>query len=250
MERTQDGTVYNGAAATDDGDVPAGGGGSWGRGHACSRAGGAPAYEPSNRDKVYSPYEHERIRVSCGLTQANYEASRPPIYAAMLTEGRTVAKVEAVLQRFFAPEPTDWDPVKVYVSTELTRDVKDLRFGYGNENTYDTCHRGITPFAVLQVSMEQQNKRRKIQERADRATHISTEDVREMEVAPGSCPSTYFTMLSLLRKYIRLLTVLFGAGCAHLSEVQGSLSDPVGKGRCIRTDVRRLGRGDPLACLH
>ena len=57
--------------------------------------------------------------------------------------------------------------MKVYVSTELTCDVKDRRFGYGNETTYDTCHRGITPFAVLQVSMEQQNKRRKIQERAD-----------------------------------------------------------------------------------
>ena len=182
---------------------------------------GVLAYESSNRDKVYSPFEHERIRAACGLTQANYEASRPPMYAAMLTEGRTVAKAEAVLQRYFAPDPTDWDPVKIYVSTELTRDMKDLRFGYGNENTYDTCHRGISPFAVLQVSMEQQNKRRKIQERADRATHLSTDDVREMEAEPGSCPSTYYSMLSLLRKYIRLLTVLFGPGCAHLAEVQG-----------------------------
>jgi hypothetical protein len=183
--------------------------------------GALPGYESGNRDKVYSPFEHERIRTACGLSHANYEASRPPIYAAMLTEGRTMAKVEAVLQRYFAPDPMDWDPVKIYVSAELTRDLKDLRFGYGNENTYDTCHRGISPFAVLQVSMEQQNKRRKIQERADRATHLSTDDVREMEAEPGSCPSTYFSMLSLLRKYIRLLTVLFGPGCAHLAEVQG-----------------------------
>lgn len=180
-----------------------------------------PGYESGNRDKVYSPFEHERIRTACGLSHANYEASRPPIYAAMLTEGRTMAKVEAVLQRFFEPIATHWDPVKIYVSTELTRDIKDLRFGYGNENTYDTCHRGISPFAVLQVSMEQQTKRRRIQERADRATHLSTDDVREMEAEPGSCPGTYFTMLGLLKKYIQLLTVLFGPGCAHLVEVQG-----------------------------
>jgi hypothetical protein len=69
--------------------------------------------------------------------------------------------------------------------------------------------------------MEQQNKRRRIQERADRATHLSTDDVCEMEAEPGSCPSTYFTILGLLKKYIQLLTVLFGPGCAHLAEVQG-----------------------------
>ncbi len=53
----------------------------------------APVYEPSNKDKVYSPFEHERIRESCGLSPENDEASRPSIYAAMLTEGsRTAAK--------------------------------------------------------------------------------------------------------------------------------------------------------------
>ena len=77
----------------------------------------APGYEASNRDKVYSPFEHERIRTACGLSQANYEASHPPIYVAMFTEGRTMAKVEAVLQRFFEPIATHWDPVKIYVST-------------------------------------------------------------------------------------------------------------------------------------
>lgn len=53
----------------------------------------------------------------------------------MLTEGRTVAKVEAMLQRYFALDPTNWDPVKIYVSIKLTRDMKDLHFGYGNKNT-------------------------------------------------------------------------------------------------------------------
>lgn len=171
--------------------------------------------------KVYSPLEHERIRLACGLDLANYEAGRPAIYAVILAEGRSMVKVEAVLQKFMAPAPDDWDPIRLYISQELVRDMKDLKFGWGNENTYDTCHRGISPFAVLQVSMEQQTKRRKTQERADRATYLSTDDVRSLETEPGFCPSSYYGMLNLLRRYIRLLTVLFGGGCAHLTEVQG-----------------------------
>ena len=181
--------------------------------------GGAP-YE-GRETKVFSPLEHERIRLACGLDPANYDAGRPPIYAVFLAEGRSMVKVEAVLQKFLAPAPDDWDPIRLYVSQELVRDMKDLKLGWGNENAHDTCHRGISPFAVLQVSMDQQTKRRKTQERADRATYLSTEDVRALEAEPGCCPGSYYAMLTLLRRYIRLLTVLFGAGCSHLTEVQG-----------------------------
>jgi hypothetical protein len=138
-----------------------------------------------------------------------------------LAEGRSMVKVEAVLQKFLAPAPNDWDPISVYASQELVRDMKDLKFGWGNENTHDTCHRGISPFTVLQVSTDQQTKRRKTQERADRATYLSTDDVRALEAEPGCCPASYHGMLNLLKRYIRLLTVLFGAGCSHLTEVQG-----------------------------
>jgi hypothetical protein len=194
---------------------------------------GAAAMMPyeTKETKLYSPLEHERIRMACGLEPANYEAGRPPIYAMLLAEGRSMVKVEAVLQKLMAPALDDWDPVRVYVSQELVRDMKDLKFGWGNENTYDTCHRGISPFAVLQVSMEQQTKRRKTQERADRATFLSTDDVRSLEAEPGCCPPNYYGMMSLLKRYIRLLTVLFGARCSHLLEVQGvyqALAEKVG----------------------
>ncbi len=59
------------------------------------------------------------------------------------------------------------------------------------------------------------------QERADRATNLSTDDVRALEAEPGCCPASYHGMLILLKRYIRLLTVLFGADCSHLTEVQG-----------------------------
>ncbi|KAI2496731.1 hypothetical protein MHU86_17778 [Fragilaria crotonensis] len=196
---------------------------------------GGPPYE-GRETKVYSPLEHERIRLACGLDPANYDVGRPPIYAVFLAEGRSMVKVEAVLQKFLTPGPNDWDPIRVYVSQELVRDMKDLKFGWGNENTHDTCHRGISPFAVLQVSMDQQTKRRKTQERADRATYLSTDDVRALEAEPGCCPGSYHGMTNLLRRYIRLLTVLFGAGCSHLTEVQGVYQV---RDCCIRDNVGR-----------
>jgi hypothetical protein len=170
---------------------------------------------------VFSPLKHERTCLACGLDPANYDAGRPPINAVFLAEGRSMVKVEAVLQKFLAPAPKDWDPISVYASQELVRDMKDLKFGWGNENTHDTCHRGISPFTVLQVSTDQQTKRCKTRERADRATYLSTNDVRALEAKPGCCPASYHGMLNLLKRYIRLLSVLFGAGCSHLTEVQG-----------------------------
>ena len=42
-----------------------------------------------------------------------------------------------------------------------------------------------------------------------------------MGAEPGCCPTNFYNiMLSLLKRYIRLLTVLFGPRCVHLSEVQ------------------------------
>jgi hypothetical protein len=106
-----------------------------------------------------------------------------------LAEGRSRVKVEAVLQKFLAPAPNDWDPISVYALQELARNMKDLKFSWGKENTHDTCHRGFSPFTVLQVSMDQQTKRRKTQERADCATYLSTDDVRALEAKPGCCPT-------------------------------------------------------------
>jgi hypothetical protein len=121
---------------------------------------------------VFSPLEHERIRLVRGLDPANYDAWRPPIYAVFLAKGRSMVKVEAMLQKFLAPAPNNWDPISVYASQELVRDMKDLKFGWGNKNTQNTCHRGISPFTVLQgVSRDQQTKRRKTQERADQANY-------------------------------------------------------------------------------
>jgi hypothetical protein len=149
---------------------------------------GGPSYKTC-KTKVFSPLEHERIHLACGLDPDKYDAERPPIYAVFLAEGRSRVKVEAVLQKFLVPAPNDWDPISVYALQELVRDMKDLKFGWGKENTHDTCHQGILPFTVLQVSTDQQTKRCKTLERADCATYLSTNNVRALEAKPGCYPA-------------------------------------------------------------
>ena len=54
-----------------------------------------------------------------------------------------MVKVEAVLQKFMAPAPNNWDPISVYASQVLVRDMKDLKFGWGgNKNTHNTFTTG------------------------------------------------------------------------------------------------------------
>ena len=139
-----------------------------------------------------------------------------------------------VMKKFLAPVPNDWDPIRVYVSQELVRDMKDLKFGLGNKNTHNTCHRGISPFAVLQVSMDHQTKQRTTQERVNRATYLSTDDVRALEAEPGCCPASYHGMMNSLKRSIRLLTVLFRAGCLHCIQVQGVCQVLAERSRCMR----------------
>ena len=71
----------------------------------------------------------------------------------------------------------------------------------------------------MAVTVEHQAKRRRIQERAERATFLSTSDVQTLEADPGQCPTSYHGMRELLRRYIKLLDVLFLPTCPHAIEV-------------------------------
>lgn len=175
----------------------------------------------AKESKEYPPYEKVRICVACGLfPEFSSERDFPSIYATMLVEGRTLTKIEAVLQNYLLLTEEELDPVKIYVSPELVRDVKELRYGYDNDLSYENCHRGISPFCVMAVTVEHQAKCRQIQERAERATFLSTSDVQTLEADPGQCPTTYHGMRELLWRYIKLLDVLFLPTCPHAIEVR------------------------------
>ena len=163
-------------------------------------AAAAPLVIDTSDKRNYSEMEHDRIRSACSLTCAQYEQAGlvPNIYIKMLTEGRTTSKVAKVLHEALRPTDDEDTPVNIFVSADLAKDIKELNLGYGNDKSFDSCHRGISPFGVLAVSQETASFRRRAAERAQHAMMLSMEDVTSMESGPGPCPTTYDGLLRLL----------------------------------------------------
>jgi hypothetical protein len=174
----------------------------------------------SSAAKQYTAMEHLKVRSACSLFVADYPTYVPSLYAEILAEGRTTVKVQAVLHQRLRPDPTDDHPVAIYVSTEMARDVKDLAFGYGGDKSYETCHRGISPFAVIPISAEAAAARNRLQDRQSRVSFLTAQDALESESLPGRCPSTYDGLQRALLGYQTFLRLLFGGYCAHLLEVE------------------------------
>ena len=101
----------------------------------------------------------------------------------------------------------------------MAQDIKELRFGYGGDKDYASCHRGISPFAVVPVSAETASAHRRAQDRLSRVSHLTSADARDLETSPGLCPTTYDALLRVLLAYITFLKLLFGGYCAHCLEV-------------------------------
>eukprot|EP00978_Attheya_sp_CCMP212_P001599 scaffold3275_cov62-Attheya_sp.AAC.1 len=170
--------------------------------------------------KNYTAMEHDKIRGACTLKAADYAAFAPPIFAEILTEGRTSERVQSVLQVCLKPDMDSDYPVSIYVFRDLAKDIKeDLRFGYGGDKDYESCHRGISPFAVVPVSAAAASARRRAQDRLSRVSHLTSADAQDLETSPGSCPTTHDALQRVLLTYQTFLKVIFGPYCAHLLEV-------------------------------
>ena len=159
------------------------------------------------------------IRLACGLGWADYETARPAIYAEMLEEGRTKAKIEILLRKHFQPSVDDDSPVAIYISSEMAEDIKNLNFGYRGSCEFSTCYRGISPFAVASVSMEAASYRDRMKERRLRATVISVADSADMETPPGPSPAGFDSLMRQITLYLKFLRVLVGTHSSHFAEV-------------------------------
>jgi hypothetical protein len=128
----------------------------------------------------------------------------------MMEEGRTLSRIEAIFQEAFVPLPDAGSPVHIFVSADLVHDVKDLRFGFNNDLSFEICHRGISPLTVAAMSHEQASSRKRLHGKMSRVFSLTSADVARMESQPNSCPCMCGGLLRLLAMYQKLLTVLFG----------------------------------------
>jgi hypothetical protein len=105
------------------------------------------------------------------------------------------------------------------VTPDLAKDMKELNFGYSNDWSYDTCHRGLSPFAVIGVSMATASKRRRQADRFTRTNNLTLAKVAQLEMVPDPLPTDYHGLVNLLRRYVELLRHLVGDRSGHFVEV-------------------------------
>jgi hypothetical protein len=126
--------------------------------------GGAPVLPPSSLapragEKEYSQLEPSKIQAACGLTGAQWATDLPELYTRMLEEGHTTAQVKALLEDIFWPDNIySLSLVHTIVTDEMAKDIKEINFGYNNDLSYNTYHRGILPFTVIGLDGDGQPK--------------------------------------------------------------------------------------------
>jgi hypothetical protein len=179
--------------------------------------GGLPALAG---EKEYSQLETDRIQAACGLTDAQWDTDLPQLYTRMLQEGRTTARIKALLEDTFRPDDMySLNAVYLGVTSDMAKDVKELNFGYNNDMSYDSCHRGISPFTVIGVSMATASRRQRHADRFSRTNNLTLAEVATAETTPDALPIEYHGLVNLMKRYVEFLRHVVGERCGHYVEV-------------------------------
>jgi hypothetical protein len=165
--------------------------------------------------------ETSKIQAACGLTDAQWETDLPELYTRMLEEGRTTAKVKALLEDIFRPDGDfSLAAVQINVTDELAKDIKNINLGYNNNMSYECCHRGISPFAMIGLSMATASKRRRMADRFTRTNNLTLAEVSMANNTPDPIPTGYHEAVNLLRRYAGLLQHVVEGRCEHHTMVR------------------------------
>ena len=159
---------------------------------------------------------------ACGLNPTEWDQV-PPIHGKITQDGRTASAVRASLeQEYRATVLASEFPSSPFFSTQLVQDAKDVRFGWQDSHSHQTCHRGISPFVLPHTAIESHAALRMLEEDAEQATSTTIADVRSGRTGPPPCPTDYYGLLQMLGSYVKFLMMLFGPRCDHLAQVSAT----------------------------
>jgi hypothetical protein len=172
-------------------------------------------------EKEYSILETSKIQAACGLTDAQWDTDLPDLYIRMLEEGRTTTRIKALLEDIFRPADLfSLESVQLSATDDMAKDIKNLNFGHNNDLSYESSHRGISPFAVIGVSMATASRRRRQADRFTRTSNLTLAEVTMADTNPDPIPTDYHGTVNLLRRYTMFLQHTIGHRSAHYVEVR------------------------------
>jgi hypothetical protein len=180
---------------------------------------GTLAGKPGERE--FTILESSKIQAACGLTDPQWHTDLPELYTRMLEEGRTTVRVKALLEDIFRPvDLFSLESVQLSATDEMAKDVKHLNYGHSNDLSYESSHRGVSPFTVIGVSMATASRRRRQAERYTRTTHVTLAEVTMADTNPDPIPTDYHGTVNLLKRYTMFLQHIVGPRSPHYVEVR------------------------------
>ena len=117
-------------------------------------------------------------------------------------------------------KPVPLSPYMTNIHTQLTATVKTFSFSSNGDKTYAGCTKGITIFAVPWRAVEAINKDLAEDDYFEAVTLKSVADIRKhVTSAKVELPTSLQGVVRVLNNYCRLLDMLFGPDCLHLTHV-------------------------------
>ena len=145
----------------------------------------------------------------------------PPVFLAMTTDGGTTDALSLTLRRLLQPDGLNArHRTQLYVTPQLVQTVKTFNFSASGDKSFAGSSRGITVFAVPWRTHESMTEEAAEEECYQQSTHKTVADVRKHTAGTKvDIPSDLLGLSRLCNNYCKLLEVLFGPRCPHLTHV-------------------------------
>jgi hypothetical protein len=156
------------------------------------------------------------------LTPDVYKAELPEIFSWMLEEGQTNIRTQSLMWELLMLDEDDmFNAVQVLVSKTIAKDFKNLDFGFNGDTTYSTCHRGISPFMVIPVSLAQASQHCRMADRYARVgSNLTLDDVTRSETMLDTTLQMYQEIMDVMKNYCFFLQRILGARCSYFLETR------------------------------
>jgi hypothetical protein len=162
----------------------------------------------------------KRILQACaGIMHAD-EFTVEQVYQDMDAEGGASEALGRILRKRLKPVPLSPYKTNIHITPQLVATVKTFSFSSNGDKTYAGCTKGITIFAVPWRTAEAINEDLAEDEYFEAATLKSVADIRKhVTSAKVELPTSLQGVVRVLNNYCRVLDVLFGPDCPHLTHV-------------------------------
>jgi hypothetical protein len=142
------------------------------------------------------------------------------VYQDMDAEGGASEALGRILRKRLKPVPLSPYKTNIHITPQLVATVKTFSFSSNGDKTYAGCTKGITIFAVPWRTAKAINEDLAEDEYFEAATLKSVADIRKhVTSAKVELPTSLQGVVRVLNNYCRVLDVLFGPDCPHLTHV-------------------------------